>query len=282
MPESLSSPAHTASPEEKAKRFYRTGPDHRPDGEHCDFIQLRRRFDFRSIEIGRWVTQKEKQAAAGRFYDALCDLMLILGVPESVISMRGTLALHYGTGGRPGVAAHYAPNQRAFALAKNAGPGSIAHEWFHALDHYLADKAFMTASGIQFASSLWLNQGAGEQDLIPHTLNRKLSDCFSAVMLDSSGEQPSELFRCSLLADKAAGLNYYSQPEELCARAFEAFVQDSSLKNNFLVKGTKASFEAQHGLYPAGEERTRINQAFHDYFHRLGRAVIAQESRQRT
>lgn len=279
MPESRSKPYKTQLTDEKAKRFYRTGPDHRPKGEYCDFIQLRRRFDFRSIELGRWVTEKEKQDAAGRFYDALCDLMLILQVPESVISMRGSLALHYGTGGRPGVAAHYAPNQRAFALAKNAGPGSIAHEWFHALDHYLADKAFITASGIRFASGLWLDQGAGEQDLIPHAINQKLSACFAAVMLDESGEQPSELFRCSLLADQVADINYYSQPEELCARAFEAFVQDAPIKNNFLVKGTKASFEAQHGLYPSGAERARINHAFREYFSLLGRAVKAQEER---
>lgn len=262
----------------REKRFYRTGPRHRTEAG-CDFVQLRRRFDFRSIEIGRWVTKQEKSDAAGRFYDALCDLMLILQVPESVISLRGTLALHYGTGGRPGVAAHYAPNQRAFALAKNAGPGSIAHEWFHALDHYLADKAFVTAGGIRFASGLWLEQGAGDQDLIPHRLNQKLSDCFAAIMLNESGEEPSELFKASLVADKATGMNYYSQPEELSARAFEAFVQDSVIKNNFLVKGTKASTEAQHGLYPQGEERERINARFRDYFSLLGRAVKHQAER---
>lgn len=256
-------------------RFYRNGPRHRSD-DACDFIQLRRRFDFRSIELGRWVTQKEKQDAAARFYDALCDLMLILGVPEAVISLRGTLALHYGTGGRPGVAAHYAPNQRAFALAKNAGPGSIAHEWFHALDHYLADKAFVTARGIRFASGLWLDQGAGDPHLIAHPLNHKLSACFAAVLLDESGEQPSALFQASLRADKACGVNYFSQPEEMCARAFEAFVQDAPIKNNFLVKGTLKSVEAQSGLYPQGAERARINSCFQQYFAALGQAMLKQ------
>jgi len=258
------------------KNFYRNGPTHR-EHEACSFGHIRRRFDFRSIEIGRWVTEREKGVAAGHFYDALCDLMLILGVPEAVISLRSSLALHYGTGGRPGVAAHYAPNQRAFALAKNAGPGSIAHEWFHALDHYLADKAFYSASGIQFASSLWLAQGAGQKALIPHPLNEKLAHCFACIMLDESGEQPSELFQHSLLADKSCGTVYYSQPEELSARAFEAFVQDSAIKNSFLVKGTKASTEAKYGLYPQGAERERANRAFADYFCTLGRALKPQK-----
>ncbi len=257
----------------QSPKIYRNGPDHR-QGDTYGFAQIKSRFDFRSIEIGRWVTKTEREQAAEHFYDAFCDLMLILQVPEPVISLRSTLALQYGTGGRLGVSAHYAPNQRTFALAKNAGPGSIAHEWFHALDHYLADKAFKSARGISFASQLWLEQGAGNADIIQHPLNQKLSHCFSCIMLDETGEQPSDLFSQSITVDKITGTLYYSQPEELCARAFEAYVQDSWLKNNFLVKGTKASDEAKYGLYPQGMQRKRINQAFADYFSYLGRALI--------
>lgn len=261
--------------ESDRRPIYRNGPDHR-QGEVYGFADIKRRFQFRSIEIGRWVTKAERQRAAEHFYDAFCDLMLILQVPETVVSLRGSLALQYGTGGRLGVSAHYAPNQRTFALAKNAGPGSIAHEWFHALDHYLAEKAFYSARGISFASQLWLDQGAGDGDLIQHPLNHKLSHCFACIILDETGEQPSELFQKSVAVDKALGRVYYSQPEELGARAFEAFVQDAWLKNNFLVKGTKASLEAEYGLYPKGRQRQRINQAFTDYFVHLGQALRAQ------
>jgi len=68
-------------------------------------------------------------------------------------------------------------------------------------------------------------------------------------------------------------VHYYSQLEELCARAFEAFIQDAAVKNAFLVKGTKESEEARLGLYPQGEQRDRINAAFRTYFHSLGRAL---------
>ena len=94
------------------------------------FATVRRRFDFRSIEVGRWVTPQERDRAAGRFYQALCDLMTILRGPEPLISLRSTLGLQYGIGGRLGVAAHYIPATRQLALAKNAGAGSLAHEWF--------------------------------------------------------------------------------------------------------------------------------------------------------
>ncbi|PRY66432.1 hypothetical protein B0H98_101416 [Vreelandella songnenensis] len=139
----------------EARTFYRNGPHHR-EGEAASFALIRRQFDFRSIEIGRWVSPQERDKAAELFHDALCDLMLILQGPEALVSLRGSLALQYGSGGRPGVAAHYDPSQRSFALAKNAGPGSIAHEWFHAFDHYIASKCFHGVSARQFASSAWL------------------------------------------------------------------------------------------------------------------------------
>lgn len=84
-----------------ARQFYRKGPDHRA-GAPVTFLDVRRRFEFRSVEIGRWVTEPEKQRSAALFYDALCDLMTILGGTEPLIALRGTLALQYGIGGRPG------------------------------------------------------------------------------------------------------------------------------------------------------------------------------------
>ncbi|MBB5211880.1 CLCA_X family protein [Microbulbifer hydrolyticus] len=250
------------------RKFYRRSPQQRPQHE-VSFSDVRKRFDFRSIRIGRWVTEAEKQRAAGLFYDALVDLMTILQGPELLVSLRGTLAFQYGTGGRPGISAHYELGSRTFALAKNAGPGAIAHEWFHALDHYLAGKAFSDTPANMFASEAWLREATP----IPHPINDRLFACFRAIMLDESGENPSAMFRASKAADKANGCIYYADPAEMCARAFEAFVQDASISNNFLVAGTKASEEAKAGLYPDGAHRARINRAFSEYFSLLGYAL---------
>ncbi len=258
-------------------KFYRRGPDHRC-GELVNFVTLRKRFNFRSIEIGRWVKPAESEQAAVHFYDALCDLMLILNADEEVVSLRGCLAFQYGIGGRPGVAAHYQPATRCFSLAKNAGPGSIAHEWFHALDHYLADKCFSDAPRGVFASSAWLHDCTP----IPHPLNDSLYACFKAIFLDSTGTQPSLLFKASSTLDKQLNSVYWSLPEEIAARAFEAYVQDHVICNHFLVKGTKASKEAEMGLFPQGEQREQINHAFAEYFQRLGRAVRRQTNRNHT
>src|SRR5690606_14598762 len=59
------------------------------------FVEVRRRFGFRSIEIGHWVTRAERNRAAEQFYQGLVDLMQTLRVPEAVISLRGQLGLQY-------------------------------------------------------------------------------------------------------------------------------------------------------------------------------------------
>lgn len=252
-----------------SRPFYRRGPGHQRE-PGVSFLDIRRRFNFRSIQIGRWVTDAEKARASALFYHALCDLMAILEGPEDLVSLRGSLALNYGTGGRPGVAAHYEPATHTFALAKNAGPGSIAHEWFHAFDHYIGPRAFELTGLSEFGSKAWL---AG-RSMVTHPLNERLRNCYREILVNESGEAPSDLFRRSSEQDQRLGTLYYALPEELCARAFEAYVQDATIKNQFLVQGTLKSDEAQLGLYPQGAQRERINAAFHDYFTRLGQALI--------
>jgi len=232
------------------------------------FVDVRKRFDFRSISIGRWVSPAERDKSATAFYHALTDLQQALNCPELVISLRGTLSFQYGIGGRPGVAAHYDPSSRCFSLAKNAGPGSIAHEWFHALDHYLTDKVFSDASSGMFASMAWLSEATP----IPHSLNDRLYQCFQAITLSLEGEKASEMFLASVQMDRKLRTQYYAKPEELCARAFEAYVDDKT-NNAFLVGNTRHSEEAKYGLYPQGIQRKRINDAFDDYFLTLAQAL---------
>ncbi|MCV2402880.1 hypothetical protein OFY17_08310 [Marinomonas sp. C2222] len=236
------------------------------------FVTIRRQFDFRGIEMGRWVTEEERDRAAIQFNLALHDLMAILQGPEILVSLRGTLGLQFGKGGQKGVAAHYTPATRQLALAKNAGAGSLAHEWFHAFDHYMGDKMFHFAPSTSFASSNWLKE-PDSSNIKPHPLNNLLSECFKAILLSPDGNDTSDLFKASLVADKTHNIFYYAKPEEICARAFEAFVEDANPASRFLVKGSKYSEEAKAGLYPQGQQRVFIGEAFREYFYSLGYAL---------
>ncbi len=241
------------------------------------FVEIRRHFGFSTIELGRWVSKSEQQLAANLIYDALSDLALILNVPPLVIGLRESLNLAFGSGGRPMAQAHYAPGRRTLALAKNAGAGAFAHEFWHAFDHYIVNKAFVGGKGALFASDAWLK----EYEMIDHPLNQLLHDVFKAVFLAENGASPSVLVSGAIKLDKQLGRSYYAQPTELMARAFESFVQDSRIKNEFLVAGTKQGEVAKVGGYPEAEQRWQIAEAFTRYFTLLGRYLEQQQSKVR-
>lgn len=251
------------------RQFYRNGPPHR-GGADVSFADLVTIFGFNSIHIGRWVTATEQQIAANLFFDAFADLQQILQVPAEVISLRGSLALTFGIGGQPGVCAYYQPKGRILALAKNAGAGSLAHEWWHAFDHYIATKMYATPAvpGV-FASRLWLSNTL----LNPHPLNLLLDQAFSALLLSTDLQTPSAFFQHCQQLDAAAKRIYLTLPEEMSARAFEKVIQKQPLKNNFLVAGTKASQAAKLGIYPDDNTTAQLSALWLQYFSTLGNRI---------
>jgi hypothetical protein len=54
--------------------------------------------------------------------------------------LNGDLAIAFGARGQglSGAKAHYEPDYGVINLTKMKGAGSLAHEWFHSLDHFLA------------------------------------------------------------------------------------------------------------------------------------------------
>ena len=226
---------------------------------------------FRSLVVGRWVTEEEKRIAGNVIFDALADLSLMLNIPAAALGLREHLNLAFGKGGSAGVQAHYEVPTRTLALAKNAGAGALAHEWWHAFDHYIADKLFVGAEVKKaFASERWLM----DEPVKPHPLNHALDEVFSSVLLNRQRDGASDFVERALRLDEIQGSFYYSQPTELLARAFECWIQSrDDIKNQYLVSGTKASELAKEGGYPTAEELATIAQAMHTYFQALGHAL---------
>lgn len=252
--------------------FYRNGPSHR-DGADVSFADIQKVFEFPHITIGRWVTANEQQLAANLFFDALCDLADILQVKESVLSLNQTLSLCFGSGGQRHSSAHYDPAKRQLALAKNAGGGALAHEWFHAFDHYICQKMFADTKPQDFASQAWLNGKV----LVQHPLNQIMADFFATLFVHESA--PNDYVRSAIQADRAMHSYYFARPQELAARAFEAIIQDHPYKNSFLVQGTKKSLEARLGVYPRGSFRIQLGNSLMLYFRSLAQALARQDAK---
>jgi len=119
----------------------RTGADRR-NGKDVTPEQFSETFGFRGVEFGNWVGQgangKERQGMLNQAYDALLDLADIVGIPPKAISLNGSMGLAFGSRGSGKAAAHFEPDNLVINLTKTKGAGSLAHEWFHALDNYFA------------------------------------------------------------------------------------------------------------------------------------------------
>ncbi|HET6631518.1 MAG TPA: PLxRFG domain-containing protein [Rhodanobacteraceae bacterium] len=119
----------------------RQGPDYR-DGADVTPEQFQDTFGFRGTEFGNWVKQgknaRERQGMLNQSYDALMDLAAVIGVPPRALSLNGTLGLALGARGHGWASAHYEPDRLVINLTKTRGAGSLAHEFFHALDNYFA------------------------------------------------------------------------------------------------------------------------------------------------
>ncbi|WIF21962.1 methyltransferase [Shewanella phage vB_SbaS_Y11] len=117
----------------------RIGPDHR-QGQDVTTEQFMETFGLRGGQFGNWVKQgansKDRQGMLNDTYDAFMDLSGVLGVPPEAIGLGGKLAMSFGARGKGAAMAHYEPSQVVINLTKTKGAGSLAHEWFHALDHH--------------------------------------------------------------------------------------------------------------------------------------------------
>jgi hypothetical protein len=245
--------------------FVRQGPDYRFD-DQVDFRDIRDTFGFRSMLVGKWVTKEERYIGANLIYDALADLTQILHLPPKAIGLRGKLNFAFGYGGQKGVQAHYNAATQTLALAKNAGGGALAHEWFHAFDHHISEHLFAAKPRFGFASKLWLSNTPN----LSHPLNNALNSFYKNVFLDEQGVNPNSFVQTCIAYDKAQSINYMSMPEELAARCFEACIDaHGTIKNSFLVGGLQTSTL----IYPPAEQINQANKALNQYFELLGYAL---------
>ena len=137
----------------------RSGADYR-NGQHVTAEDFRVQFGFRGVEFGNYAASDERQKHVDQAYDALMDLSTLLGIPPKAISLNGTLGLAFGARGSGKAKAHYEPSKLVINITKVNGPGALAHEWGHALDHYFGELDRPDAyAGSPKGASGWMQLG---------------------------------------------------------------------------------------------------------------------------
>ena len=238
------------------------------------------RFGFRGVQFGNWVSGERRRADLHDTSQGLEDLAVVLGWPARALSLGGRLGLAFGArghGGRQGTKAHYEPDQRVIAISKPKGPGSLAHEWFHALDHESGRLNPKQGTGATFATETMPTRDRS-------TPAGRLAHAMSAYgrLLNTLGLR---LRSRKLDTRRPKSKPYWSTTREMAARAFEGWIrwrlERSGIRNDYLVNiGSKTRWEAPEDLnladpYPTMEELIGIDAALSEVTD-AGRAFLPE------
>lgn len=121
-------------------KIIRDGLPEERDGRDITSDDLLNDFGFRGCEFGNWLPDTERQDVLNRAYDAFTSMSRVLGIPKRVLSLGGTLAVAFGSRGTGRWNAHYECTRKVINLTRLRGAGSLAHEWWHALDDFVGER----------------------------------------------------------------------------------------------------------------------------------------------
>ena len=231
----------------------RHGGDYR-QGKATDAESYDKAFGFRGVQFGNWVAQKgvlSRQNLMDQAYDALKDLANTAGVTSKDISLDGTLGLAFGargSGGKNAGLAHYEPGTKVINLTKYGGAGCVAHEWFHALDNYVATKN---------------GEGRAEYSSASPSVVRQNEKLYKAAKDLRNALTDTDFYKASVKADKYRSKEYWSTTHELAARGFEAYV-----RNKMAEKGESNKFLVNYGesdVWPSKSDIKKLAPIYDNY-----------------
>jgi hypothetical protein len=215
-------------------------------------------FGFRGVQFGNWVEGKRRQQDLNNAYDSLIDLARLMGVSTRALSLGGKLGLAFGArgqGGRSSAAAHFEPGTFVINLTKVHGKGSLAHEWFHALDYH-----FGKGTNVSGRSRAEAMEG------IRPEMAEKWNNIKKAI---KASDLPSRSDKRDELRSKA----YWNTDVELVARAFESWVIEQNshhgVTNDYLANVLPESNQDDYPYPTATEMEQGISAAYSDFANAL-------------
>ncbi len=255
--------------ERKESNSPRVGEDHR-NGADVTPEMFAEAFGFRGVQFGNYVEGSKRQQDLNEAYDALLDLAGVLDVPAKSLSLNSELGLAFGargTGGKNAAKAHYEAGKVVINLTKREGAGSLAHEWFHAVDNYF--------SRLRKDKSGFLTETARESG---EGVRPEMLQAFAEIMKSINR---TDLKMRSQKIDRTRTKDYWSTGLEMAARSFESYIiaklQDQSASNDYLANIVSEAYweaAAKLGLeiessypYLQAAEMPEIRAAFDNFFN---------------
>ncbi len=267
----------------------RVGPQYRTGDVTVE--EFSETFGLRAVQWGNstLASQKEAQEKLNSAYDAFMDMSEIIGISPKAVGLDGSLAIAFGARGKGGVSkggfstvAHFEWDEVIINLTRKRGSGSLAHEFWHALDNHVSKQK-------EYGKDAGGKRYSGHQTEGPfnHT-NKKFIDgkwqevsTLSRVEVITAFEGLHSVINNNKYSTRAKELDslfsrkeYWAKNSEKSARAFEKYLKDElsaqGYKNDFLANIVDT--ETGDGLvYPSTEEMANlgIKGAFDDIFETL-------------
>lgn len=212
---------------------------------------------MRGLQWGNSVSDDERQHHLTKTSEALADLADVTGLPDSALSLNGTLGLAIGARGKGKAMAHYEPGTKVINLTRKKGAGTIAHEWGHALDHFVAGGGLRTEGNKTTGEFLSNGHARGEP-------GPEIGAAMTAVKkaFDTSGFEDRargvfyDLKRQGRIPKTQSWQDYWGAHHEKFARAFEKHVAHK-LKSDGRAN-TYLSGISDHGLWPTDAEAAHM------------------------
>ena len=217
-------------------------------------------FGFRSISFGS-IPKKDIQELLNNAYNAFMDLGLILKSvivgydTNKYISNKGKLSLNFGIKSQGSTMAYYSPNSEGLFFTKLAGAGTLAHEWFHSLDHYLGSYHKVPCNYVTY--TYLCNEMYNNYDL--YSTLKEWSYIYPTL----------KMYQNSKAKDGRKIKNrYWTKDIEINARCFEFYclkkLAAQGYSNDFLVEN-----RLNEGVYPQPEDEEKVMCFFDKFFKSL-------------
>lgn len=243
--------------------FDETPDDVTGHAEGQDYLDT---FHFRGGEFGNWVNQEERQKCLDLGYNALKDLAVLLNIEDKDVSLGGNLSIAFGARGHGRALAHYEPMRQVINLTRLKGAGSLAHEWFHALDRYYNYVGHPEHVPVELYSDTHRNFGRNDKPF------DKLITAMKYKYTPEGRRIDTDFYTGSKEMDKSyrsGGHGYWSSDCEMLARAFACYIEDKMKERGIVSDYLSNHADCYGNGAPCEDERKVIYQHFDDLFDDL-------------
>ena len=256
----------------------RKGRDWR-NGKNISAEEFRETFGFRGVEFGNWTNQEDRQQALNNAFDAFMDLADAIGKSPRSLSLNGQLGIAFGARGGGRAAAHYEPDKVVINLTKTQGAGSLAHEWWHAIDNYFARRRGQ--QHVYNSDRTGYKYNTEKKGAYSEKERQELTDAFKELMnaIDNSSYGKRSRAYASMKS------SYWSRPTELGARAFAIWIErklsERGTVNDFLANNPTSTdwgnpdMVTKYYPYPIEGDFDTLDTAFDNLFNAIQEEVDA-------